>query len=109
MQPAVLIILQLLEISRFIATKPYCARCRNIYRFVLELLLLFFFVAVFINTFLINYITANDPSTLDFYVRLYYDIGWVGFALVFAFNGGFIILMFIDLARSFKYTNRELM
>lgn len=108
MQPAILIILQLLEIARFIATKPYFARWRNVYRFVLEILLLFFFITVFINTYLITYITANDPD-LNFYVRLYYDIGWVGFVLVFAFNCGFIILMFVDLARSFKYTNRELM
>jgi hypothetical protein len=35
LQPAVLIILQLLEIVRFVATKPYFARWRNVYRFVL--------------------------------------------------------------------------
>ena len=70
-----------------------------------------FFVAVFANTYIIDKITANtgDTNTLDFYVRMYYDIGWVGFASVFAFNIGFIILMIIDLVRSFKYTNRELM
>jgi hypothetical protein len=42
-------------------------------------------------------------------VRLFYDIGWAGFAIVFTFNIGFIVQMFIDLARSFKFTNRELM
>jgi hypothetical protein len=29
--------------------------------------------------------------------------------MVFAFNLGFIVLLCIDLARGFKYTNRELM
>lgn len=51
----------------------------------------------------------NNADTLDFYVRLYYDIGWAGFAFVFAFNIGFLILFGIDVARSFKYSNRELL
>jgi hypothetical protein len=72
-------------------------------------MLLLFFITVFINSYLIDEIVLNDQNTLGYYVRLYYNIGWVGFALVFAFNIGFIILLFIDLGRSFKYTNRELM
>jgi hypothetical protein len=72
-------------------------------------MLLLFFITVFINSYLIDEIILNDPNTLDFYVRLYYNIGWAGFGLVFAFNIGFVILLLIDLGRSFKYTNRELM
>ena len=36
-------------------------------------------------------------------------MGWVGFGLVFAFNIGFLILFFIDVAMGFKYNSRELM
>lgn len=108
-QPAVLIILQLMEIVRFLITKPYFALWRNVYRFVLEIFLLIFFICVMINSYLIEEIVLNDPNTLDKSVRMYYDVGWVGFAMVFAFNIGFVILLFIDLGRGFKYSNRELM
>lgn len=46
---------------------------------------------------------------MEFYVKIYYNFGWVGFCLVFAFNIGFLILFFIDVAMGFKYTSRELM
>jgi hypothetical protein len=108
-QPAVLILLQLLEMARLVLTKPYYAAWRNVYRFCLELCLLLFFVCIMVNSYLIDQIVLNDPSTLDYYVRLYYNFGWVGFVTVFAFNIGFLVLLFVDLARSFKYTNRELM
>lgn len=95
-----------MEIVRFVLTKPYYATWRNVYRFALEILLLGFFICVLVNTYLIQEIMLNDPATLDFYVRLYYDIGWAGFALVFAFNIGFVVLFFIDVAQGFRYTNR---
>jgi hypothetical protein len=109
MQAWVLVLLQILEIVRFIMTKPYYKRWRNIYRFTLELLLLFFFVVVLAESYIIEEIVINDPATLEFYVKIYYNLGWVGFCLVFAFNIGFLILFFIDAAIGFKYTNRELM
>jgi len=45
-QAWVLVLLQCLEIVRFILTKPYYKKWRNVYRFILELLLLFFFIVV---------------------------------------------------------------
>jgi hypothetical protein len=108
-QPAVLVMLQMLEMARFLATKPYYAKWRNIYRFTLELFLLFFFTCVLVNTYIIDKITANDPNTLDYYVQIYYAIGWAGFTMVFAFNIGFIIQFIIDVAQGFRFSNRELM
>lgn len=95
--------------ARFLATKPYYAKWRNIFRFTLELFLLFFFTCVLINTYIIDKITVNDPNTLDYYVQIYYAIGWVGFTMVFAFNIGFIIQFIIDVAQGFRFSNRELM
>lgn len=59
-----------------------------------------------INTYIIDKIIVNDPNTLDYYVRVYYAVGWAGFAMVFAFNIGHLILFFIDIVRGFKYSNR---
>lgn len=42
-------------------------------------------------------------------MQIYYAIGWVGFTMVFAFNTGFLILFFIDIAQGFRFSNRELM
>jgi hypothetical protein len=52
-QISILILLQLLEMGRFLATKPYQARWRNVYRFVLESTLLCFFITVFALGFII--------------------------------------------------------
>lgn len=87
-------------------TKPYYALWRNVYRFLLELILLFFFLCVMINTYIIDKIIVNDPNTLDYNVKVYYAVGWAGFAMVFAFNIGFLILFFIDIVQGFKYSNR---
>lgn len=46
-QISILIILQLLEMGRFVATKPFQSLWRNVYRFVLELSLLLLFLTIF--------------------------------------------------------------
>lgn len=51
----------------------------------------------------------NDSNTLASMVDQFYRVGWAGFVFVFVFNIGFVILFFINLARSFKQTNREMM
>ncbi len=55
-----------------------------------------------INTFIIDKTIVNAPNTLDYYVRVCYAVGWAGFAMVFAFNIGHLILFFIDIVRGFK-------
>lgn len=108
-QPMILMLLQIMEIIRFLITKPYYAMWRNIYRLALELIMLAFFTCIFINTYLIEEIVLNNPDTLEANVRMYYNVGWAGFFFVFAFNIGFLVLWGIDVARGFKYSNRELM
>ena len=48
-QVSVLTVIQLMEIVRFVATKPYAACWRNVYRFILEMFLLLFFVVIMAN------------------------------------------------------------
>ena len=60
-QVSVLIALQVMEIARFIATRPYAYLWRNIVRFLLELMLLLFFISCLIQSILIQRIMYNDP------------------------------------------------
>jgi len=108
-QAVILIVIQLMEIARLLATQPYFARWRNIYRLVLELILLVFFVTVLVESFIIDAITQNNSATLLSAVSSFYRLGWVGFALVFGFNIGYLVLLFIDIVQGFRHTNREMM
>jgi len=65
-------------------------------------------VVVFANTFMLDFITLNPPDVL-FYVNVYYNLGWLGFVMIFAFNLGFIVLMFVDAVQGCRKTNREMM
>lgn len=108
-QAAILILLQIMEISRLLATQPYYARWRNIYRLCLEIFLLLFFSVVMAETFLIAEISLNNQDTLLSTVNLFYNLGWFGFVLVFAFNIGFLVLFGIDVVNGFRHTTREMM
>ena len=46
--------------ARFLLTKPYHARWRNVYRFCLELALLLFFIIIFILGFILEGIIKSD-------------------------------------------------
>lgn len=78
-------------------------------RFLLELALLLFFVVILVLGFIMEEIVKNDPNTLDNYIKIYYNLGWFGFALVWTFNIGFVVLMIIDVVQSFKKDNRQMM
>ncbi len=55
-----------------------------------------------------EYITLNTSDVL-YYVKIYYKLGWVGFAMIWLFNLGFVVLILIDMVRGFRKTNREIM
>lgn len=107
-QAGVLIFLQLMEILRFIFTWPYHKKWRNIFRLVLELVLLTFFVSVLIQGFVVRDIMLNDPNTIEKSITTFYQLGWVGFVTVFVFNLSFVALMFFDLYKGCKKTNKEI-
>ena len=51
-------------------------------------------------------IVKNNPDTLQTYVDVYYGLGWLGFALVWSFNLGFVVLMIIDIVQAFRKSGR---
>ena len=105
-QAAILMLIQLLEIIRFVKTNPFYSRWRTIFRFLLQLFIFLFFLIILILEVSIGKITDNASPTLNEDVKHFYNLGWVGFSLVFGFNGGFLVLFFIDVARGFKYNTR---
>lgn len=54
-------------------------------------------------------IVKNDPTILETYVDVYYGLGWLGFALVWAFNIGFVVLIIIDIVQAFRKSGRQTM
>jgi len=50
----------------------------------------------------------NDPNTINSAVRNYYNIGWFGFAMVWTFNIGFIVLLVIDVVLGCRQSNRQM-
>lgn len=51
----------------------------------------------------------NNDSTIMYSIQMFYRFGWVGFAMVFFFNCGFIVLAIYDTYRGCKMTNRQMM
>jgi hypothetical protein len=68
-----------------------------------------FFICVLIQGFLILEIMQNDSNTIAKTVQMFYRFGWVGFALVFFFNVGFIVLLIYDTVVGCRKPNRKLM
>ncbi len=104
MQIMALMLIQIGEIVRFCITWPFAKLWRNIYRLFLEFTLLSVFAVVFAIQKLSLTIYGQTPT--DSQVRLYFDIGWIGFTLILIFNFGFLALMIFDLAIGCKYSNK---
>jgi hypothetical protein len=51
----------------------------------------------------------NDPATLATAIGIFYKIGWVGFAFVFIFNIGHLIIFLYDIIVGCRKSNRDLM
>ena len=58
---------------------------------------------------MVNVIMINDPNTLENAVNLFYNIGWLGFCMVFVFNIGHVAFAIFDIVIGCKMTNRQLM
>lgn len=55
---------------------------------------------------IIEFLYSNLNTATDGTVRMYYVIGWVGFALVFVYNVGFVVYQVVDVVMGCRYTNR---
>jgi hypothetical protein len=108
-QIAVLILIQIMEIIRFIIVRPFKTKIRNFIRFGLDFTLLLFFGTVLIQGFLMLTIMSADTSTLLSTVDLFYKVGWTGFALAFTFNIGHLTIIIYDTVIGCRKSNRYYM
>jgi hypothetical protein len=105
-QPLVLVAIQVCEIIRFCFTWPFCSKWRNVYRLVLELILLTIFGLIyFIGLIVYNLIRGSDPQ----WAAWFFMFGWIALALIMLYNLGFLVLACINAYQALKSTNRELM
>ena len=104
-----LICIQILEIIRISISKPYIAKWRNIYKIVLECILLTLFCLIFFIQLLIMLITNQGVNVDLTWANLYFTIGWVCFTLVFAFNFGYFIIFFINWYKNCTKTNQQIL
>lgn len=63
-QISVLLILQFLELVRFIIVWPYKSKIRNILKIGLEFMLMMFFMSIIIQSYEMSEILLNNPNTL---------------------------------------------
>ena len=108
-QVTVLIIIQIMEIVRFLIIWPFHEKVRNYIRLALELCLLIFFGSIIIQALKLPDIMSGDQLLIAPAVEIYYAIGWVGFAMVFVFNIGHILIMIYDAFLGCRKSNRDLM
>lgn len=102
----ILFIIQLGEIIRFCLTWPFAKRWRNICKLILEFILLFIFGTVYAIQQVTLVIFGSDPPPES--IRLYFNLGWIGFGLIMIFNFGYFVLCIIDLSHSCRYTNKKM-
>jgi hypothetical protein len=57
---------------------------------------------------MMDQIVLNGSDVL-FYVNIYYNLGWLGFVMIWLFNLGFIVLAVIDTIQGFRKTSRDMM
>ncbi len=107
-QISILIILQLFEVVRLLVVWPYAQRWRNLFKLGLDAILLMFFSTVMAQSFYVSTIQLNN-SELNSAIDSFYQVGWVGFLCIFAYNIAYFLLLAYDLYVSCQKTNRELM
>ncbi len=108
-QVTILIAIQLMEIIRFLVIWPFHSKIRNYIRLALELCLLLFFACILIQGLKLPDIMSGDQILIVPAVNIYYTIGWVGFAMAFAFNIGHIAILVYDTVLGCRKSNRDLM
>ena len=92
----VLIILQAIDITRFLLTIPYHKFWRNLLYFTLEVLLLIFFVSSFINQYeSLNIYDEDGIMVNNKFSNLYSLSGMIGIGVVFIYNILFTLSSFI--------------
>ena len=107
-QVIVLIVIQGLEIIRFIFTWPYASKWRNVARLFLESVLEGVFVLVLFIELIIVYLTESK-TTNSVYASLFFAVGWIAFALIYIYNIGFLLLFCVNWFQNCNYSNRQIL
>ena len=104
-----LIVIQGLEIIRFLVIRPFSSLWRNLYQLILEVILLTFFIVYLADYIVVTelYVDPNAVTSAD--LSHYYNIGWAAAILIFIYNIGFILYFIIDVVIGCIYTNRQRM
>lgn len=105
-QMAILFVLQLMELIRFYKTWPFVSAKRNYYRLSLEIALLLFFLVNLIQINILQTIMSSDEAGLETSTKIFYSLGWAGFAFCFYFNISFVCINIYDLCVGLKVSNR---
>jgi hypothetical protein len=105
-QITTLIVIQSLEIIRFLIIWPFKTRFRNFFRLFLDLCLLTFFITILIQSIELPDIMSGDNQRIVSAVEIYYSVGWVGFVMVFIFNICHIAIWIYDCMICCKKSNR---
>ena len=101
-----LVVIQFLEIIRFLLTWPFFSLWRNIYRLVMEISLFLFFCFYLIDDILIIHFFQDVNAITIEQIYIYYILGWIGFSFLILYNLGFLIYLIIDIIYGCHYTNR---
>lgn len=108
-QMGVLFSIQLLELFRFWKTWPFLSNKRNWFRLSLEFALLVFFLVNLIQIGILQSIMKSDTDGLASLTKIFYGLGWAGFAACFYFNISFICMNIFDLCTGLRVSNRAKM
>lgn len=105
-----LISLQILEMIRFILTRPYHSKLRNIIYFFLDIIILILFIMILIMNLVFNQIQTSTDLNLNYDLgSKWIQLGWVSITLLWLWIGIHFIVWVVNLGYSMRYTNKELM
>ncbi len=101
-----LLVIQFLEIIRFLLSWPYYSNWRNFYKLGLEFVLFIIFALYLASDVLYR---QGQLSTDMEIASQYQAIGWAGFIMLFIYNILYFFYLCIDIFVGCIYTNRQRM
>ena len=96
--------------TRFIITRPYHSKFRNIIYFFLDVIMLVLFIIILIMKLIFDQIQTSTDLNLNYDLGAkWIALGWVSISLLWLWIGIHVIVWIINLGYSIRYTNKELM
>lgn len=93
-----LMVLQIIEILRFLLTIPYQHRVRNCVYFIIELSLMIYFICGVMNLLASEQMHDNTGTIINLEtVGMYKISGWIGIFMLYLYNSLFMLSSFVEL------------